>query len=176
MKIGVVSYSLTGNNEALAKSVAEALSAEHIIVSEPKPRAMGSIVVDLLFGRVPQVDPNPELLANYDFILFFGPIWIGSVATPLRAYFKYLKKDARRYAFATISGGADGPNTKLSKDLKKRVGREPLVLLDLLIADLLPKDPKPDRNATSAYKLNSEDNKRLTEIVVDAIRESGLVK
>ena len=45
MKITVISYSLTGNNEALAASVAAALGAEHIKISEPKRRTIGTIVL-----------------------------------------------------------------------------------------------------------------------------------
>lgn len=143
MKIAVISYSLTGNNEALAKSVAEEFAAEHIKIKEPKSRTMGSIILDMIFKKTPQVQPMPGKLENYDLILFFGPIWIGQVATPLRAYLKYLLTNPCRYAFISISGGALGPNLKLADELKKRTGKEPIALIDLHIADLLPADPKP---------------------------------
>jgi multimeric flavodoxin WrbA len=171
MKIAVVSYSLTGNNEALANSVAEEFSAEHMKITKPKPRTMGSIILDLIFNRTPQVQPIPERLGKYDLILFFGPIWIGQVATPLRAYLKHLKKNLRRYAFISISGGADGPNPKLAGELKKRVGTEPVALIDLHIADLLPSDPKPTREDTSAYRLNNGDIKKFTDTIVKTVRD-----
>jgi hypothetical protein len=43
----------------------------------------------------------------FDLILFFGPIWMGQIATPLRAYLKHLKTNKGRYVFVSISGGAD---------------------------------------------------------------------
>jgi flavodoxin len=172
MKIAVISYSLTGNNEALANSVAEEFAAEHIKITEPKPRTTGSIILDLIFNKIPQVQPIPDRLENYDLILFFGPIWIGQVATPLRAYLKHLKKSLCRYAFISISGGADGANTKLAGGLKKRVGKEPIALIDLHIADLLPSDPKPTRKDTSAYRLNKVDIKKLTDTIVKTVRET----
>lgn len=172
MKIVVVSYSLTGNNEALAKSIAEEFAVEHIKIIEPKPRTMGSIILDLIFNRTPQVQPIPDRLENYDLILFFGPIWIGQVATPLRAYFKHLKTNLRRYAFISISGGADGANPKLAGELKKRVGKEPIALIDLHIADLLPSDPKPVCKDTSAYRINNGDITKLTNIIVKTVRET----
>lgn len=174
MKIAVISYSLTGNNEALAKSIAEEFAVEHIKITEPKPRTMGSIILDVIFNRTPQVQPIPDRLENYDLILFFGPIWMGQVATPLRAYLKRLKTNLCRYAFISISGGADGENQKLAGELKKRVGKEPIALIDLHIADLLPSDPKPVRKDTSAYRINNEDIKKLTNTIVKTVRETIL--
>jgi hypothetical protein len=68
-----------------------------------------------------------------------------------------IKTNRHRYAFISISGGADGPNPKLAGELEKRAGTEPGALIDLHIADLLPSDPKPTRKITSAYRINSED-------------------
>jgi flavodoxin len=172
MKSAVVSYSLTGNNEALANSIAKEFSAEHIKITETKPRTMGSIILDLIFNKTPQIQPIPDRLENYDLILFMGPIWIGQVATPLRAYFKYFKTNPCRYAFISISGGADGENPKIAGELKKRAGKEPIALIDLHIADLLPSDPKPTRKVTSAYQLNNEDIKKLTNTIVKTVRNN----
>lgn len=172
MKTMVISYSLTGNNEALANRIAEEFEAERIKITEPKPRTMGTIVLDLIFKRTPKVQPIPDRLKNHDLILFFGPVWIGQVATPLRAYLKQLENNPCRYAFISISGGADGPNPKLADELKKRVGREPVAVIDLHIADLLPSDPKPTRKITSAYQLNNEDIKKLTNTIVKTVKET----
>lgn len=172
MKIVVISYSLTGNNKTLANSIAEEFDVEHIKITEPKPRNMGSIVLDLIFNRTPQVQPIPDILENYDLILFFAPIWMGHVATPLRAYLRHLEKNLRRYAFISISGGADGKNPKLAGELKKIVGKAPIALIDFHIADLLPSDPKPVRKDTSAYRINNADIKKLTNKIVKSVRET----
>lgn len=174
MKIAVISYSLTGNNEALAKSIADEFAVEHIKITEPKPRTMGSIILDLIFNRTPQVQPIPDKLESYDLILFFGPIWMGQVATPLRAYLKHLKTNLCRYVFISISGGADGVNPKLASELIKRSGKEPIALIDLHIADLLPSDPKPTRKDTSVYRINSEDIKKLSNTILKTVRETIL--
>ena len=172
MKIAIISYSLTGNNDALASSVAQELGAEHIKVTEPKSRKMGSIIMDLIFNKTPKIKPQPAGLESFDWILFFGPVWIGQAATPLRVYFKHLKKNPRKYGFISISGGADGPNPKLAGDLKKRMGVEPSVLIDLHIADLLPPEPKPTRAITSVYRINKDDIKKLKETIVKFLRET----
>jgi hypothetical protein len=176
MKIAVISYSLTGNNEALASGVAGELPAEHIKIKEPKQRTTGSIFLDLIFHKTPKVEPSPAILENYDQVIFIGPVWIGQVATPLRAYLKYLSLHPRRYSFASISGGSLGanPNPKLGAELKKRTGMEPSALADLHIAELLPSDPKPDMKSTSSYRLTDKDRQKLTGIIVKAIREAKM--
>ena len=171
MKIAVISYSLTGNNRALAKSVAAELSAEHIEVSEPKARNMGALALDMLLGRTPRVQPAPDSMDGYDLVLFFAPVWMGHVASPLRAHLGYLKAHPKQYGFLSISGGADGANPKLADDLKKRTGANPAVLLDLHISDLLPSAPKPTRQDTSSYKITEADVKRLADTAVQKIKK-----
>ena len=172
MKLIVISYSLTGNNEALATSIAHEFGAEHIKISESKTRTMATIILDILFNRTPKVNPKPVNVEDNDLVIFVGPVWMGYVATPLRAYFKQLKAGHAEYAFVSISGGADGPNPKLAGELKKRLGKEPVALVDLHIADLLPPAPKPNRKDTMAYRLNDRDVKNLADTVVKALRKT----
>jgi len=94
---------------------------------------------------------------------------MGQVASPLRAYFKRLKGRLGRYAFVSISGGADGPNPKLGAELSQRLGKEPAAVIDLHIAALLPADPKPTRQDTSSYRLTDEDAIRLTDRVLESL-------
>jgi hypothetical protein len=175
MKIKVISYSLTGNNEALAASIAGEFSAEHIKIIESNKRTSFTIVLDRIFNRIPQVSPSPDKIEdkikNTDLVIFVGPIWLGQVATPFRAYFDYFKDKLGRYAFISISGGANGPNPELNDELKKRLGKEPAALINLYIADLLPLEPKPTIKITSAYLLKDTEVKSLTNTVVKTLRE-----
>lgn len=172
MKITVISYSLTGNNEALAASIASEISAEHIRIAESKSRTNVTIALDMLFNRTPKVNSIVNNVEDNDLVIFVGPVWMGHVASPLRAYFKHLKTNLNQYAFVSISGGADGENPKLAGELIKRVGKEPVALIDLHIADLLPSDPKPTREITSAYRLNDEDVRNLTNKIVKTLQEA----
>ena len=174
MNILVISYSLTGNNEALASSIAKELAAEHIKITEAKPRTTGSIVLDMIFNRTPRIQPIHDRLEKYDQILFVGPVWMGHAASPFRAYFKHLKTYTHKYTFASISGGAVNTNPKLAGDLKKRVGAAPEAVVDLHIADLMPSDPKPTMKDTSAYRVNHEDIKKLTDTIVKTVRTTIL--
>lgn len=168
----VISYSLTGNNGALAARIAQELRVEHIKVIEPKPRTIRTIALDMMFNRTPKVTSQPERLDDYDRVIFLGPVWMGHVAAPLRAYLKHLRKKPRTYAFISISGGADGPNQQLASDLNKRVGREPIAIIDLHIADLFPSEPKPTRNDTSKYQLSESDVEKLSAIAVRDLRNT----
>jgi len=170
VKIGVISYSLTGNNEALADAVAKSLSAEHVRIVEPKLRNNGAIAMDMLFNRAPKLQPSPEVLAQYEQVILMGPVWMGMAASPLRAYLKHIKKHPQPYAFACISGGALNPNPKLKDDIAGRAGAQPVAYVDLHIADLLPGDEEPSMENTSAYHLNAEDVEKLSGIIVDAIK------
>lgn len=169
MNIAFFSYSYTGNNKAIADSVAKKMSAEHVQIIEQKQRTMGTIILDMLFNRKPDVYPAPDIMEKYDIIIFFGPIWMGLVASPIRPYLKYLKEHPQKYGFVSISGGADGSNPKLKDELKKLTGVEPITLIDLHIANLLPSNPKPSRKVTSAYRLNDKDIKALSNEITQTL-------
>ena len=77
MNMTVLSYSLTGNNDALARSVAQALSAAHIPVTESKTRTIGTIIGDMLFGKTPKTAPAPGCLEGRGIVLLLGPVWMG---------------------------------------------------------------------------------------------------
>ena len=172
MKVTVISYSLTGNNEALATSIASEFSARHIRIKESKPRTNVTIALDMLFNRTPKVNPTMINVEDSDIVIFVGPVWMGQVAAPLRTCFKFLKNSLSQYAFISISGGADGANPKLGRELNKRVGKKPAAIIDLHIADLLPSDPKPTRDDTSTYRLNDEDVRSLTNKIVKTLQEA----
>lgn len=171
MNIVIISYSYTGNNTALADCVARDLSTKHIKVSVPQPFTMGTIVMDMLFSRIPKVTPPPEILGQYDLILLFGPVWMGHVASPLRAYLKYLNQKQVPYGFLSISGGADGGNPKLSAELLKRTGRAPAILLDQHIAELISTDTRADRKETAEYKIKEADIKLLSKQAISHINK-----
>ena len=170
MSVAVVSYSLTGNNEALAAAVAKALTADHIKVLVEKPRKMGAIMLDMMFNRMPRTRTLPAVLRQYDRVVFIAPVWMGKVASPLRAYFRYLRENPRPYAFASISGGALNNNPNLKDDLGKWAGKKPDAFIDLHIVDLLPCNPKPTEKDTSTYRINDKDKIKLTGLIVESVR------
>lgn len=176
MKMVMVSYSMTGNNEALAAGIAAGLEMERVRVTEPKVRTMGKTALDVLLNRTPMVSPAAETLDGYDLVLFVGPVWMGHVATPFRAYLRRIKGSPVQYAFISISGGADGPNPGLARDLTRRTRKAPAALIDMHIADLLPPHPRPTRQQTQDYRLEDQDVAELTDTVLENLRGAKLVE
>lgn len=164
----ILSYSLTGNNDALAVGIAAGLKARHIRITEDRKRKNGTIVFDVLFNRTPKIHPAPQDGTDADVVIFVGPVWMGKVASPFRAYLRAMKGKAGNYAFVSISGGALGPNPKLGEELLMETGIMPAAVIDLHIADLLPSGMKPTMKATSSYRLNESDVQQLSE---KAVRE-----
>lgn len=171
MKTTVISYSLTGNNERLARSLAGTLAARHVSITEPKRRNMGTIAFDNMLNRTPKVGVPVLKIEEQDLVVFVGPVWMGQVASPLRACFKEFGPKLGKYAFVTICGGADGLNPKLAADLTKRLGKEPTVLVEMHKADFLPPEPKPTRKDTMAFKVSDAQVKELTEKAVSALKK-----
>lgn len=172
MNIAIVSYSYTGNNDMLAACVARDLTATHIKIAPQRPMTMGSIIMDMLLSRTPKVQPDPKQLKSYDLILFYVPVWMGHVASPLRAYLRYLKSSPQAYGFFSISGGADGGNPKLYGELVKRTGAKPVIFLDQHIKDLAVFHSKPTRSDTSAYKISEAEAGRLSAIAVAEVKKA----
>lgn len=169
MSTAVVSYSFTGNNEALASAIAQTIAAEHIRITEPKQRTNGTIAADIIFGRTPRVSPPPEMLDSYDNVIFVAPVWMGQPAFPLKTYWASIKKKPRKYGFISISGGSMGPNPGLKDKITKMAGIAPEVFLDMHIADLLPKGTKIGPKEIEACKLTAEDINKFAAQAIDAI-------
>jgi hypothetical protein len=146
---------MTGNNEALAKRVAKAIDATHLIVTE-KERTMGRIVLDMVFGRIPKVLPDASIIDGFDEVTLAGPIWMGKVASPLRSYLLRIKKKNRSFNFISISGGALNKNPDLKKDLYKYGGKNLSLLKDMYISDLLDK-ADVDIKDTGEYRVTEND-------------------
>lgn len=171
MKIKILSYSLTGNNEALANRLAKELRAEHMIIAEDRKRTNGTIAADIILGRVPLTKPSTESISSCDLIILIGPVWMGQPAFPFRQYLKFIKKHTVRYVYVSVSGGALNDNPGLADVLKKKTGLEPVVVIDHHIADLLPKKQNKTRQETSTYKLTDEDIDKLALLTLSILKE-----
>jgi len=170
MKITILSYSKTGRNEALALSLASTLSAEHIKIKEKKTRSYFSIVLDILFNRIPKIEL--KLKDENEILLFVAPVWLGKVAFPLRACLKELQEKPCSYAFISLSGGGDGAlsNPGLALELEKRTGRKPEFVMNLHIADFLPANPKPSPGEIEKYQISEKEIQELTDKIAAKVK------
>jgi len=172
MNIKVISYSYTGNNEALAAEFAKAVGAEHLRITEPKKRTAGKIVRENLFNRDPKINLSWDEISTEDFTIFFSPFWFGKIASPLRAYFKQLKTSPSKYGLISLCVGFDKPEDyqKLKNELGQMLGRAPEFVILKRIADLLPSESEPSQKMLTEYRINQED---LTELIAAIKEELG---
>lgn len=69
-KIMVLSCSLAGDNEALAKCIAEEYTVKYINVTELKHQTMSTTFPDMLFNRIPKINQTEDKLEESDFNFF----------------------------------------------------------------------------------------------------------
>lgn len=171
-KIIIVSYSRTGRNLALATELAKELSLKHIKIYDENKRSNFTITLDLLFNRTPKIKIIKKNLKNSGLVILIGPVWFGKIAFPLRACLKLIKKYSLEYVFISLSGGGDGPssNPHLNSELKLRTSKDPLIMMNLHVADFLPADPKPTPQEIDDYKVSSEDIKGLIDKIKSTLR------
>jgi len=172
MKIAILTYSFTGNNARFAAHLASALSADQIPITPLTKVTYGTITLDLIFSRKPAINFSADALRAYDLVLLVAPVWMGQVAFPMRRCLDALRKNTQRYAFLSVSGGADSNNPKLSDELTKRTGKAPVFVLDQHIRTLLPAEPAPTRDDTSNYVLTDADCEHFGLIALEQIHAS----
>ena len=171
MKIAVLSYSYTGNNARFAAALSAVLGATQIQIQSKRPVTTGTIMLDLVFSRKPEISFDSASLREYDLVLLVAPVWMGQPAFPLRRCLDALKGNATPYAFLSVSGGADGTNPKLADALSRRAGKKPVFVLDQHIRALLPQEPAPTRDDTSKYQLTQEDIVKLSAQAMHEIKQ-----
>jgi flavodoxin len=156
MKTLVIYYSFTGNNAALARSVAQKLNAHSIEIKETKKRNGLTIIFDVLLNRVPKVS-EPELkIDSYDHLVFVAPVWFGKIATPLRSVFQNIRNKTQSVSLVAFSAGSHGVNQNLEKEMAKRTRKAPKTVINLLVTELLPSNPKPSPKILDEYRLTDD--------------------
>jgi flavodoxin len=171
MKTKVISYSFTGNNEALAAEFAREIGVEHLRITEPKKRTAGMILRENLFKKNPKINLSGDEISENDFVVFFSPFWFGKIASPLRSYFKQLKDQSIKYGFISLCVGFDTPEgvENFKVELQELLGRDPEFVLTIKIADLLPPDPIPSQKMLNDYRVTPAHLQSLVPSIIDSI-------
>lgn len=167
----IIYHSRTGNNEALASELAARTGADLVRIETKKPQTNGTIALDQMFGRRPELVSVPSKVDAYDLVLFMGPVWIFRLASPLRTCLKRLRPHLKRYALVTMSGGALGPNPKVAADVVKLAGKGLVFDIDLRAAQWCTIPENPSTDDTSSYSLSDsrEDLDRLASVAVGLV-------
>jgi len=168
----VIYYSYTGNNAALAERIAAGLGAASFRLLEREKRTLKGIALDMLLNRRPKLENLPGDIGSFDLAVFVGPVWMFHIPSPLRTCFKAMKRQVKKYAYVSLSGGALGPNTRIAAELQRRLGKGLALLLDLNAAHFCGTTVAPTMNEASEYLVSEhpEDLERLGHIAVEALR------
>ena len=174
MNIKVISYSYTGNNEALAAEFAKAVGAEHLRITEPKKRTAGKIVRENLFNRDPKINLSGDEISDEDFVIFFSPFWFGKIASPLRAYLKKLRRIPSKYGFISLCVGYDDSEgvQKFKNDLAEMLGREAEFVVLKRIADLLPSGQALTQKMLTEFRITQEDSRTLVASIKEELGDN----
>lgn len=171
MKTLVISYSRTGNNSALAKGLAEKIGSDYTELTESRKRSVMTILFDVLFSRIPTINPLEKPLHNYETVVFVAPIWFNKIATPFRALFKMHKDDLNQYAFISLSAGANGILPDVKSQLSTYLDKKPKALIHLLISELLPESQSSNRKMLNAYRINKDDAAALINRTAEMLKK-----
>jgi flavodoxin len=108
MKVLVVYYSLTGNTELVAKTIAEMLRADIRRVEEVKQRKKGiglfiSGGYAAFRNKCSEIKPIDYNLSGYDLIFLGSPIWAGKCVPAINTFIKNADfKDKKVVCFFTM--------------------------------------------------------------------------
>ncbi len=102
----VLYYSNTGNNSYIAKKIAEKLycDTEEII---PKSKSIFWLILKSVIKIPATVKPIIHDLSHYENVILLGPIWMGSIVSPIRGFLKKYLNQIHSLYFVTACGGSD---------------------------------------------------------------------
>ena len=153
MKTAIVYYSMSGNTDYTAKSIAEDLDADLIEIRPEKAypdkgfRKFFWGGKSAVMAETPKLEPYTFDAEAYDRVIFGFPVWAGNVTPPIRTFVKEQDlREKRIAAFACQSGaGAE----KAFGKLKAALG------IETLEAELVLIDPKDKPSAEHEKKLEA---------------------
>ncbi len=100
----IVCYSRSGNTEKLARIIAGRLKADLRLIEDLRPRKglfafirSGFESVTEKVIKIRPLDP-PVNLDDYELVLVMGPVWAGSLDSPLRSYLTEVGSELGQYA------------------------------------------------------------------------------
>jgi len=157
MKTLIAYYSFTGNNAILATLLKERLGADLYEITEPRPRRGITILLDILFGRKPKINPPPVTATRYDRVVLVGPVWNAKIASPVAAFLGWMKGKIPSYGYVTLCGGRDGQQEKMERQLSRLAGKPPLFVRQLALRDWLPENRKQSAGKGPSIKISETD-------------------
>ncbi|NCB48543.1 MAG: hypothetical protein EOM55_02845 [Clostridia bacterium] len=134
MKNLIVYYSLTGNNEKLAKYLKEKLNFETFEIKTKKKVNFTTIFKGLFLKKFPLLEEYKLNLKSYDKIIFVSPVWFGKLSFPLKSFLKSEHTNIKDYNFLSICLG--GQREIMKNELTSIIGKKPSYIEEFSIQKL----------------------------------------
>ncbi len=137
-KVLIVYFSRTGRTKILAREISHKLGCAIEEVKTPK-RYTGILgyqlaLLQATFKVLPEIAPIQSNLANYDLIIMGGPVWGGSICSPLRTFIESYKNEFKNVAFMAAQSRKIGRNYVFDQ-MRIAAQRIPLATLDITERD-----------------------------------------
>lgn len=149
MKTLVMYYSLTGNTQKVAQTIANILKADINRLEDSQNRTgvfgMLRTVFQVVFSRpakicFPSTDPY-----QYDLLILGAPVWMMKLAPPMRSYILKEKHRFNQVAFFCTEGSSGASNT--FKIMESLCAKQPVATLEVTEADIKSGQYKEKTNA-----------------------------
>lgn len=140
MKLAIVCYSFTHNNLVLAGEILSKSGGTLFTIEEKSKRTRFKIFVDVFLNRLPAIKDYIDLNGHFDHYILVSPIWAGKIASPLRSFLTKERRNISSYSFISICGGGEKQQHKIENELTELLGKKPLEVKQLALAELRPDD------------------------------------
>lgn len=137
-KVLIVYFSRTGRTKILARELANKLGCSIEEIKTPV-RYSGFFgyqlaLLQAMFKVLPVLTPLQSKIADYDLVIMGGPVWGGSICSPLRAFIETYRNDFKNVAFVSTQSGNVGGKHVFEK-MRIAVHRPPLATLNVTERD-----------------------------------------
>jgi hypothetical protein len=150
----IVYFSHQGNNKVLANYLSHRIDCGIVPIVEVKKRTGLTILLDLLFGRMPRIQTIHRAFREYDHVILVGPVWGGKIAAPLRTFLRLYCEQLHDYSFIALCGyEVPGQRAALSAELARRVGRPPHAVAELRVSDLVAPEKRRNLRIINSYRV-----------------------
>lgn len=171
MTTSIIYYSHHGNNETLAKYLAGRIDGGIQRIVEVKKRTGLTILLDLIFGRLPRIEPIASPLGKDDHVILIGPVWGSRIAAPLRSFLQLYRSALPEYSFITLCGYEHPQQAAaLSAELERRTGRPPRALAELRVSELVPPAKRRNLRVINSYRVETAELARYQPIIDEFLR------
>ncbi|WP_431209556.1 hypothetical protein ACQ86N_25800 [Puia sp. P3] len=145
-------------------------------ITEPGRRNEVTILLDILLGRKPRINPPEISTTRYDQVVLIGPVWNARIAAPVASFVAWMKGKFPAYACVTLCGGRDGQQEKIERQLTRIAGKPPLFVKQLALRDWLPEERKAGSGKGASLRISEDDlayfRASIDELVVKLTRKS----